>query len=130
MGCADTCVVMNYDGYSEFTRETFPRARKPYRCDECLGEIPVGAVHQSLVGKSDGDLWTARTCAPCAEIRKAFVCDSWEVAALWEEIAEQLFREWNDMLAIDCLAKLSTQPAIDKMREKYAEYREDSDDGR
>lgn len=130
MGCSDSCVVMDLDGYSEFTRETTPRARKAYKCHECLAVIGAGERHQYLAGKCEGDFWDARTCAPCAEIRKAFVCDTYVIGELWEALRDQLFpdwKDWHDANTIDCIAKLTTQTAIDKVRAEYAEYREDRD---
>ena len=130
MSCTDSCVVMDFDSYSEFNSETTRRARKQYHCCECGDPIAVGALHQYLVCKCDGELWSARTCTSCAEIRKAFVCDSWVIGELWEAIREQLFpdwKDWHDADTLDCIAKLTTQPAIEKMRAEYVEYREDHD---
>ncbi len=122
MSCQDICVVMDYDGYNDFSRSKMRRAAKPHACCECYDVIRVGDSHEYVAGKSEGDFWDARTCAPCAEIRKAFVCDSWVISTLWEEIRDQMFPKWDAMTAIDCLAKLTTQAAIDKARAKYADY--------
>lgn len=124
MSCQDICVVTDYDGSNEFYREATRRAAKVHHCCECAEAIAVGELHHYATGKSDGSFWTQRTCAACAEIRTTFCCDGWMFTMLWEDIREQLFSEWNDMLAIDCLARLTTDAAIAKMRAEYAEYRE------
>lgn len=124
MGCQDACVSMDYEGSSDFYRAETRKARKPHRCCECREVINVGEVHQYVAGKSDGEFWEDRTCAACHEIRRVFVCGAHVLETLWEEIGYQLFPEWNEITAIDCLARLTTQAAIDKMRAKYADYQE------
>lgn len=125
MGCNDICVVMDYDGANEFYTEAVRRARKSYRCCECGDSITVGDSHHYAAGKSDGHFWEYRTCASCEEIRKEFSCGSWIFGELWASVDDQLFPEWNEMTAIDCLAKLTTDRAIEKMRAQYQRYRDD-----
>jgi hypothetical protein len=125
MSCNDACVYMDVDGSSDFFREVNRRAAKPYRCFECTDVIAIGDVHQYVSGKYEGDLWSARTCAACAEIRKTFCCGPAMFGELWESIRDQLFPKWNEMTAIDCLAKLESPAAIAKMRAEYAEYQKD-----
>jgi len=108
VSCTDVCVVVDYDGGNEFYSEAMRRARKPYKCCECHDPIAVGDLHHYASGKSDGYLFSERTCAACNEIRKTFCCNGWEFTTLWEAISDQLFPEWNPMVAIDCLAKLTT----------------------
>lgn len=123
MSCSDTCVVMDSDYCStDFYREVPRRAAKPHRCCECKDAIQVGDSHRYATGKSDGMFWDYRTCEPCYEIRKTFVCSSWLFGELWDSIDEQMFWKWNEMVAIDCLARLASQPAIDKMRAQHALY--------
>lgn len=126
--CKDVCVAMDCDYDSnEFYSEGQRRARKQYKCCECSAPILPGELYQYAVGKSDGDMFTARTCAVCAEIRKAFCCDGWIFGELWESVTEQLFPYWNEMMAIDCLARLTTDAATNRMREAYKAYRKDHD---
>lgn len=126
MTCNDVCVSMDWDyGGNDFYHEAMRRARKPYKCIECGDAIAVGDLYEHATGKYEGDIYTNRTCAPCAEIRKTFFCEGWIFGEVWEAIREQLFPRWNDVVAIDCLAKLTTHAAIAKMRAEYAEYAED-----
>lgn len=121
--CKDVCIAMDYDYSNEFYAESDRRARKAYKCCECNGAIAPGELYQYVAGKSDGSIFTARTCLVCAEIRKAFCCDGgWIFGELWMSVTEQLFPYWNDMLAIDCLARLTTDAAIARMRAAYQEY--------
>lgn len=122
MSCNDVCVVMDYDGSNEFYAEAMRRARKAHKCCECGDPIAAGDLYHYASGNSDGDFFTAKTCASCEEIRKAFCCDGWEFTTLWEAISDQLFPYWDPMKAIDCLAKLTTDAAIAKMRERYADF--------
>lgn len=128
MSCRDVCLWMDSDYCSnEFYAEQERRAAKPHRCCECHGEIAKGERHHYAAGKTDGCFFDERTCLPCHEIRKTFACEGWIFGELWESIRDQLFGSWDDMKAIDCLARLETQSAIDKMRAEYATYREDCD---
>lgn len=129
MSCQDVCIDMDYldhGDYPEFASEEIRRARKPHECIECRAEIKVGERHEFAKGRSDGDFWEARTCLSCLEIRGAFVCGGFAYSLLWETIREELFPKWDDVVAIDCLAKLKTKRAVAKMREQYAQYQQDA----
>jgi len=117
---------MDADGCSEFYSEATRKARKPYRCCECRRDIAIGDLYVSASGKWEGDFFTERTCVECDEIRSALCC-GWVFGQLWESIRDQVFPYWNEMTAIDCLAKLKTDAAIAKMRAEYARYREGFD---
>lgn len=127
MSCQDVCIDCYCDLSNEFYREAAPRAAKAHQCVECFATIAIGEVHQYATGKCDGDFWNARTCAPCAEIRTAFSCGGFVIGTLWEDARDQLFPQWNDIVAIDCLAKLKTDAAIGKMRAQYLAFCEDND---
>jgi hypothetical protein len=123
MSCADVCLDHDYDEGNDFYSETKPRARKPHRCCECGETIHVGAVYQRASGKADGEIWTTRSCAVCCEIRSAFVCGSWEFGRLWESIREEIFPIWEESGPIDCLAKVETLEARNKLREEYQDWK-------
>lgn len=127
MSCQDVCLAA-YDYESpEFYAQSHPRAAKEHKCCECGDVIPKGARHLYARGKSDGMFWDYRVCAACDEIGRAFYCDGGQCfTALWDDICDQMFPRWNEMVAIDCLAKLTTDEAVAKMRAKYAQYREDA----
>lgn len=123
MSCADVCLDHDYEGCNDFYRERVVTARKPHTCCECRETIAPGASYQRASGKSDGDVWTAKTCVLCAEIRKAFVCGSWTFGLLWESIEEIMFPVWEEKGPIDCLARLETQAARDKCRDLYRAWK-------
>ena len=120
MSCADVCIDHDYDvDQNEFHHESSVRARKEHRCCECRWAIKPGDTHELAVGKSDGRFWTMRTCQVCVEIRKAFVCGSWVYGELWESIGEYIFPRWADEGPFDCLVKLDTQQARDRVFDEY-----------
>ena len=127
MSCRDICVSMDYDQTNDFYSERTRRAAKPHVCCECGEAIAVGQSYEVVTGKSDGDLWTQRTCLPCVEVHKAFCCGSCTFGDLWKSVREQMFPEWNELTAIDCLAELDTDAAIAKVRHAYAAYQHDTD---
>jgi hypothetical protein len=126
MSCADVCLDHDADAYNDFYNESVVKARKPHKCCECQATIPVGTRYQRVGGKSEGDVWTATSCLPCAEIRKAFVCGSWTFGMLWESIEEGMFPIWDEQGPIDCLAKLETLEARNKAREQYRAWKADA----
>ena len=126
MSCADACIDMDYDDDNEFYVETTPTARKPHVCCECGQTIQPGQPYERVTGKSDGAVWTVKSCAICREIRKALVCGSWQFGELWESIREGVFPAWEQLSPLDCLAKIDSLDARDKLRTEYAEWREDA----
>lgn len=129
MSCADVCISVDIDSAAEFYSESVRRAAKPYRCCECSAPIGKGERHEYVSGKWEGAVMDFRTCLPCAEIRKVFCCNAWLLETLWEDMREQVFPDWqdNELMAVDCLARLETDAAIAKVREMYAEYMRDRD---
>ena len=122
MGCSDICLDMGYDDTTEFYREISRTARKAHTCCECRQIIAPRSTYWYATGKSDGDMWQAKTCATCYEIRRALVCGSWILGQLWEEIENAIFPEWKKLSPIDCLAKIDSLAARDKLRSAYADY--------
>ena len=123
MSCADVCIDHDYDDENAFYRETTPTARTPHTCCECRAVIPVGARYERAAGKSGGGVWTATSCARCAEIRHAFVCGGFRFGDLWESIEESIFPIWEASGPIDCLAKLTTLDARNTVREHYRDWK-------
>ena len=121
-GCADVCLDMNYDGYNDFFHEKQVVARKQHKCVECALLIGVGSTYERVSGKSDGTFWVHATCGICVEIRKAFVCGSWIYGELFETIEAGMFPIWKKVGPYDCLAKLTTESAIQVMNARYREW--------
>lgn len=121
-GCADVCLDHEYDETNDFYCERAVIARKPHVCCECGGAIPRGTQYQLARGKADGSFWVAKTCVICYEIRRAFVCGSWQFGQLWESIEEGIFPVWNTHGPIDCLAKLETREARAAAMDRYREW--------
>lgn len=123
MSCADVCIDMDYDESNAFYHEAIVVARKAHQCCECRETIPPGSRYQRVTGKSDGDVWTSKTCADCMAIRNALVCGSWVFGLLWEEIEQGVFPAWLTTSPIDCLAKIDELSARQKLRDRFAEWK-------
>ena len=120
MSCDDICIDMEYDSNdNDFYREKIRRARRPHACVECRRVILPGESYQHASGKSDGSVWTAKTCAECAEIRKALVCGSFVFGGLWEAIEESIFPAASERSLIDCLAQIDSLAARDAVRAAF-----------
>lgn len=124
MSCADVCLDMYYDGDNEFYSERIVKAKKPHRCCECQRTIAPSESYEHVSGRSEGDFWTAKTCADCRAIRKALVCGTWVFGGLWEAIEESVFPEWLRVSPIDCLAKIDERSARDLLRHRFRDWRD------
>lgn len=88
------CVCEPYEGEScEFTVERFVSGRKDYKCAECSDAIPKGERHQVIVGKSDGEFFTMRTCGFCAAERKRIALDHIDMPPVYGDLACWLVAE-------------------------------------
>ena len=129
MGCDNVCLDMyceiDNEIDNEFYAETTPTARVAHVCCECRRTIAPGEQYERATGKSEGQIWTASSCADCREIRKALVCGSWIFGQLWQEIEEVIFPEWDRIGPFDCLAKIDSLPAREKLRAAYADWKAD-----
>lgn len=52
---------------SDFGDSSCPKARKPYRCEYCLGPIPQGERHFKWAGVYDGEWQSWRMHEECHE---------------------------------------------------------------
>ena len=62
---------------SDFWVPWIVKARKVHRCCECREAILPGEKYERIGGKSDGEMFTVKTCLPCAGIRRDFVPCLW-----------------------------------------------------
>lgn len=74
--------------------ETFPRARKEHRCEECRLPIPVGDVHARVGTLFEGHWDTYRVHAGCLDLVRFIdkeLCGStgFYIGGLGEEIGQQ-----------------------------------------
>ena len=82
------CDENAYDTYNEFHSVRDVVARKSHTCCECGCEIKPGDTYEYAAGKSDGSLWTAKTCAECARIRDDVMTCGFTYGRLWASIHE------------------------------------------
>lgn len=120
---------MDYAEANDFFSSRSRKAAKLHDCCECGQEIAVGTHYEYASGKSDGVIFTQRTCLPCAEIRDTFACYGYVFTMLWESVRESLFPRWpQNLYGVECLAKLKTDAAVAKMRAMYAEWEADNNE--
>jgi hypothetical protein len=64
------CYCEPFEGeYAEFSEERWGIAAKEHTCCECMDTIHVGDLHQTIVGKMEGEFFSDRTCAFCVDER-------------------------------------------------------------
>ena len=56
--------------YAVIWETTTPKAKKEYKCIECLGVIPVGEKYYKISSLYDGSWMHYRFCQPCCNLRK------------------------------------------------------------
>ena len=114
------CITGDDDFTNEFYSESDQKARREHKCGECGITIKRGEVYSRAAGKTDGEMWHAKTCALCDEIRKHFYCDGgWLFTQLWEDIREQLF---DEDFRFECMSGLSVG-AREKMLHEWREWK-------
>lgn len=123
---SDECGV-SFDGRSDdcentFYSESWRRARKPHRCGECRQAIQPGQRYLRVVGKADGDMWTAVLCEPCNEILHEFSEGGWTFGGqIWEQFQEV----WSDGEPLQpCLNRLGTVGAKTKLRDMWLAHKD------
>lgn len=118
MSCG--CIWMGGDDYGpSFDCVSTPVARKPHRCCECKETIQPGTRYERFAGKWDGEVRAYVTCLECREIRASLCCDGFIFGDLWEGVRDQIFRSG---LSVDCLDKLTTATAKNKLQGEYMSF--------
>ena len=106
-GC-DVCLYGADDIDNDFYSDSVLTARKPHVCCECEREISRGIRYQRAVGKSDGQMWTYKTCLLCVEVRRVFYCGGgYFFGMLWDDMQEQAFPQLTTASA--CFRELSPE---------------------
>lgn len=105
-GCG--CIYVDSYDSPEFYSVSIRRARKRYRCQECLKDIQPGASYQYVAGKWFGSFDQIRTCLTCCSIREVFFCEGFEHYNLYEYLDEHIENMGGD-IASECLVKLSPE---------------------
>ena len=128
MSCKDVCIDSGWDlDMPSFSNNVIRRAAKPHVCEECGDAILKGDRYEYASGMWDGEFMAFKTCLVCVEVRTAFTCGGYAITQLWENMRDEMFPHWNELVAIDCLAKLKTDAAIGKVRTHYSKYCESTD---
>lgn len=121
MSECDVCIGTNEDISSDFYHETHPKARKPAKCAECGGVVPVGTHYWKIVQKYEGELCVTRQCEPCHEIQWVFACGkNFTFTTLWEDM-EYVFESLRT--SSPCFQKLS-MPARNFLVDRWWEWKE------
>jgi hypothetical protein len=72
----------------EFCQVSSPKARKKYRCVECLNTIEPGEQYERTVGKWEGEFSTQRTCFRCVDLRNLLDLDCWVFGNLVDDVSQ------------------------------------------
>lgn len=118
-GCGGVCVLVDVDEPPELHSSKTRVARKKHECGECGGSIEPGEQYEHFAGLNDGRWWSAKTCAPCVEIRSVLMCEGWLFGTLWDDIEEQAFPEFAHVGVFECLAQLESKASRDLLAARF-----------
>jgi hypothetical protein len=111
----------DYDGeQAEFYQDRIVKARKQHVCLECNEPIEKGTVHQTVVGKWDGEFHTNRFCLPCWEIMGEFSENGRTFGVTWDTF----YNEWENGATLQgCLNRLSSVAAKVHMTRQWRKWK-------
>lgn len=121
MSCEEVCIDMDFGAYIEFFNSSIVTARKEHECLECGRTIQPGEKYERAGGKCEGEFWSAAVCLECEEIAKAVVCGFRAYGYLWEGINNEVFPEWAQVGPYECLAKIESKAARDRLAVAFRE---------
>jgi len=84
----DCSIDIDYSG--ELVHESFPIARKKYKCCECGEVIEPGQKYNRYTGKWENEFSTFNTCMGCYRIRMQYCYYGWVFGELADQIADCL----------------------------------------
>lgn len=119
MECA--CIGSNYDGgeWDFEPSETYPSAKKRWKCGECGEVIELGEKYACFSGKEDGRWYLARTCMDCHSVTEHLFC-GYIFGQVWSQLADHLHDSGGE-ISFSNIAKLTP-----KAREKVCDLIEQS----
>lgn len=96
MECA--CIGSSYDGgeWDFEPSESFPVARKRWKCGECGGIIAVGEKYACFSGKADDRWFLARTCMDCHSITEHLFC-GYIYGCVWSQLSDHLHESGGEI---------------------------------
>ena len=103
MNC--TCIGTDYDseGWDFEPSETFPLAKKNWKCGECGRVIPVGEKYSCYSGKWNGKFIVDRTCMDCRSVTEHLFC-GFTFGHIWQDLIDHL-RDCGDNIPYSKISK-------------------------
>lgn len=88
-------------------------------CCECQESIPAGTVYEYATYRDGKQRFSHATCAVCAEIAWAFMCDGRMYESLWDLMDDDFFESLNTA----CFARLKTPQAKAELQRRWMEWK-------
>jgi hypothetical protein len=122
MECA--CIGSDYDsvGWDFGPSETFPSAKKRWKCEECGEVISVGEKYACVSGKSDGDWFVLRTCMDCHSVTEHLFC-GYISGCVWSQLSDHVYESggeisWAKIAKLTPMARVKVCDLIEQLWEK------------
>lgn len=107
----------------------FDVASEPIECYECTHQIAAGEGCEIATGvQDDGSPFRCVTCLDCADVAKAFCCESRMHGSLWADLEASI--DYGAKITTGCLNKLTRASAKAKVRDLWNEMTLEATDGR
>ena len=94
ISCDCSCDI---DGGPNFSKETFPKARKNHKCCECKDSILPGSKYNRIKGMWDGKFLTFCTCMACHRIREHYCSSGYMLGDLRDQISECIGFDYTEI---------------------------------
>lgn len=105
MECACIDNGKDGDGWAFEPTESWPSAKKNWKCGECRRVIPVGEKYYCHTGKWEGKFVVDRTCVDCRSVTLHLFC-GYTFGQVWDELTSHLYDTGGE-ISWEKLAKLT-----------------------
>lgn len=125
MECACIDNENDFDGWDYEPTESFPIAKKNWKCGECRRTIPIGEKYSCHTGKWMGKFVIDRTCMDCRSVTEHLFC-SWTYGMVWDELTDHLHDtigeiSWEKVAKLTPVARAMVCDLIERVWEKWEE---------
>lgn len=125
MECACIDTGSDGDGWDFAPTESYPVAKKNWKCGECRRVIPTGEKYYCHTGRWEGKFVVDRTCMDCRSIIEHLFC-SWTFGQVLEGLSDALYDmggeiSWEKVAKLTPTARAMVCDLIERVWGKYNE---------
>ena len=112
----------NCDFWDFEPTESFPIAKKNWKCQECGRVISKGEKYSGYSGKAEGSWIVHRSCMDCQSVTENLFC-SWTFGKVWDALSDYIWDSggeisWSKVAKLTPVARGKVCDLIEKCWEK------------